>query len=131
MATPLFATDTKYTVTGQYMALAPNAGGQQAYALRLGTNDWEGGAFSNQYILAGDKPFTGVFYDFRFPICDDSCWWQFFAQTGGGFSNGGPFAQITWGTIIPALPLWLPHAAPRYLPALRRSEEHTSELQSH
>ena len=118
-ASAAYAADTKYTVTAQALALAPNAGGQEAYTLRVATNDWEVGAFSNQYILAGDYPLTGAFYDLRFPICDDSCWWQFFAQTGVGVSNGGPLAQITWGTVIPLVPLWLPFAAPRYLPALR------------
>jgi hypothetical protein len=113
------AADDKYTVSAQAMALAPNAGGQEAYTLRLATNDWEAGAFSNQYIVAGDQPLTGVFYDLRYPICDDSCWWQFFAQTGVGISNGGPLAQITWGTVLPLLPLWLPTSSPRYLPALR------------
>lgn len=111
--------DTKYTVSAQAMAFAPNAGGQEAYTLRLATNEWEAGAFSNQYILAGNAPLTGAFVDWRFPICDDSCWWQFFAQTGVGLSNGGPLAQITWGTVIPLLPLWLPTSSPRYLPALR------------
>jgi hypothetical protein len=118
-ASRAFAADKKYTVSAQAMALAPNAGGQEAYTLRLATNDWEAGAFSNQYIVAGDQPLTGGFYDWRWPICDDSCWWQFFAQTGVGLSNGGPLAQITWGTVIPLLPLWLPTAAPRYVPALR------------
>lgn len=114
-----FAADKKYTVSAQGMALAPNAGGQQAYTLKLATNDWEAGVFSNQYILAGNMPLTGATYDLRFPICDDSCWWQFFAQTGVGLSNGGPIAEITWGTVIPLLPLWLPTSAPRYVPALR------------
>ncbi len=113
------AADRKYTVSAQALALAPNAGGQEAYTLRLATNEWEGGVFSNQYILAGDKPLTGAFYDLRFPICDDSCFWQFFVQTGAGLSNGGPLAQITWGTVIPLLPIWLPFSAPRYVPSLR------------
>jgi len=109
----------RYTLTGQTMALAPNAGGQEAYALRLATNDWEGGVFSNRYLVAGGVPMTGATFDWRFPVCDDSCFWQFFAETGGGFSNAGPLAEITWGTVIPLLPIWLPTAAPRYVPALR------------
>ncbi len=100
----------RYTVSAQGVALAPNAGGQEAYSLRLATNSWEVGAFSNQYIVTGKYPLTGAFYDRRFPICDDTCWWQFFVQTGGGLSTGGPFAQITWGTIVPSI---------RFVPALR------------
>ena len=109
----------RYTVTAQYMSLAPNAGGQVAYGLKLATNDWEAGMFSNQYIYAGSLPYSGATFDWRFPICDDSCWWQVFVQGGGGFSNAGPLTEITWGTVIPALPLWLPTAAPKYWPALR------------
>lgn len=113
------AAETRYQVAVQGEALAPNAGGQTAYSLRLATNNWEAGAFSNQYIIAGDYPLTGATYAWRFPICDDSCFWQFFAQTGAGLSTGGPLAEITWGAVIPLLPLWLPSAAPRYVPAIR------------
>jgi len=113
------ADSTRYTVTVQGLSLAPNAGGQDAYSLRLATNDWEAGLFSNQYITAGNYPLTGGTYDWRFPICDDSCWMQFFAQFGGGASNAGPIAEVTWGSIIPLLPLWLPTSAPRFVPALR------------
>lgn len=110
---------SRYTVTAQYLSLAPNAGGQLAYGLRLATNNWEAGLFSNQYITAGNLPYSGGTYDWRFPICDDSCWWQFFVQGGGGLSNAGPLAEITWGTVLPLLPLWLPTSAPKFVPALR------------
>jgi hypothetical protein len=109
----------RYTISAQALSLAPNAGGQQAYSLALATNSWEAGAFSNQYITAGNKPLTGATFNVRFPICDDACWWQFFVQAGGGISNGGPLTEITWGTVIPLLPIWLPTQAPRFVPALR------------
>ena len=111
--------DDRYTITSQVGAFAPNAGGQEAYTLRLSRGDWEGGAFSNRYVIAGDYPLTGAFVDRRFAICGTECFWQFFVQFGAGGSNGGPLAQITWGTIIPALPLWLPTSAPRYVPQIR------------
>ncbi len=118
-SSPAYAADDRTTVTGQFLALAPNAGGQEAYSLRVARDSWEAGVFSNQYLLAGDKPLTGAVIDYRLPICDTSCFWQFFVQGGGGISNGGPVAEITWGSIIPLLPLWLPTSAPRYVPALR------------
>ena len=108
-----------YTVTGQFISLAPNAGGQNAYALRLATNEWEISGFSNLGISINGRALTGATYDWRFPICDDSCWWQFFVQTGVGASNGGPLAELTWGSVLPLVPIWLPFTAPRYLPALR------------
>ena len=113
------ATDDRYTVTSQVGAFAPNAGGQEAYTLRLGRDRWEAGVFSNQYVMAGAYPLSGAFYDWRFPVCGVECFWQFFVQLGGGVSNGGPLAQVTWGTMIPALPLWLPRSAPRYIPQIR------------
>jgi len=113
------AADDRTTVTTQFLALAPNAGGQDAYSLRVARDSWEAGVFSNQYLLAGDKPLTGAVLDWRFPICDTDCFWQFFVQGGGGMSNGGPVAEITWGSIIPIAPLWLPTSAPKYLPAIR------------
>jgi hypothetical protein len=118
-AVPARAADTRYNLTAQGKALAPNAGGQDAYALRLGTNNWEVAGFVNQYITAGGVPLIGGTFDFRLPVCDDSCFWQFFAQAGGGISTGGPLAEITWGTQIPLLPLWLPTRAPPYVPQLR------------
>jgi hypothetical protein len=108
-----------YAVTAQTLALAPNAGGQQAYALRLGTDRWEAGAFSNLYLSAGSLPLSGAVYDLRLPICDHTCFWQFFVQAGGGLSNAGPLAELTWGTMIPLLPIWLPVPRFNYVPALR------------
>ena len=113
------AANQQYALTAQYEALAPNAGGQIVYGLKLATNQWEAGIFSNQYLTAGKFPLTGATLDWRFPVCDDSCWWQFFVQLGGGLSNAGPIAEVTWGSVIPLIPLWLPWRAPRYFPALR------------
>ncbi len=118
-STPALAAKSSYTLSAQYESLAPNAGGQIAYGLRLATNNWEAGLFSNQYLTAGGVPLTGMVFDRRFPICDDSCWWQFFVQVGAGGSNAGPIAEVTWATIIPLIPIWLPTSAPRFVPALR------------
>ena len=108
-----------YTLTSQFIALAPNAGGQNAYSLRLATNNWELSGFSNLSVAVGGRALTGATFDWRFPICDDSCWWQFFVQAGAGVTNGGPVTELTWGSVLPLVPLWLPFGTPRYLPALR------------
>ena len=113
------ANKDQWTLTTQGAALAPNAGGQVAYTLKLYDGTYEYGGFSNQYLLAGDLPLSGITASKRFHVCDDSCWWKFFVQTGAGLSNGGPLAQISWGTMIPLAPIWLPMSAPRYYPALR------------
>jgi hypothetical protein len=106
-------------ITTQVVSLAPNAGGQVAYSLRYGKESHEWGLFSNTFLLAGDLPLTGAFYDWRFALCGMSCFWQFYLQLGAGASTGGPIAQITWAAIIPILPIWLPSKAPKYIPALR------------
>lgn len=116
---PAVAAERRYHLATQIGALAPNAGGQTAYTLKIATNDWEVSAFSNQYLMAGDIPMTGATYDWRWPICSDGCFWQFYFQGGGGFSNGGPLLDMTWGTVIPLLPIWLPTRAPPYYPAIR------------
>lgn len=108
-----------YTLTMQTLSLAPNAGGQTAYSARLLSSDFEYGVFSNTYLLAGNYPLTGAVMNYHMPLCEKDCWWQFFAQAGGGISTGGPLAEITWGMILPLVPLWLPTKAPKYYPALR------------
>lgn len=114
----LGADKTSY-VSMQYAAMAPNAGGQTAYTLRYANDDWEVGGFSNQYLQAGGYPLTGAFYEKIFKLCRKDCFWQFNLQAGIGLSNGGPFTQITWSSIIPLIPIWLPFQAPKYVPALR------------
>jgi hypothetical protein len=107
------------SVSAQYGALAPNAGGQEAYALKYQRDEWEYSLFSNQYLLAGDYPLTGFVMDYVFPVCTKDCWINFYVNTGFGGSTGGPILEATWGTQIPLLPLWLPYKAPKYVPALR------------
>ena len=113
------AADKGYQVAMQLAALAPNAGGQDAYSLKVEHDNIEYSVFSNQYILAGSFPLSGATAEYRWDICGRDCWWQFFLQAGGGGSNGGPIGQITWGSAIPLVPFWWPTSAPKYVPALR------------
>ena len=117
--TSAFAAEKNWTATFQVGAFAPNAGGQDAYGLRVHRDNREYTLFSNSYLMAGAYPLTGAIYSWRFPICDETCWWQFFAQIGAGVSTAGPLAEIVWGSQIPLAPLWLPRSAPKYLPSLR------------
>jgi hypothetical protein len=89
------AEDITYSL--QVAALAPNAGGQQVYALRRATDKNEWFLFSNSYLETGKYPLTGVGYNWRFPICDQECFWQFYVEVGGGISTAGPMAEIIWG----------------------------------
>jgi len=107
------------TLTLQAMAFAPNAGGQEAYAVRMHQADREYSLFANRYLMAGQYPLVGGVYSVRFPVCDETCWWQFFVQLGAGISSAGPLTEIIWGTMIPIAPLWLPRPSPKYLPAIR------------
>lgn len=92
-----------YMTSFQTSAMAPNAGGQNAFALRRGSNDEEWSVFSNQYLRTGDYPLSGLVYAKRFPICGTHCFWQFYVQTGIGISSAGPLFEVTWGTNL----LWL------------------------
>ncbi len=94
------AKDKRVTYSLQAMALAPNAGGQMAFALRRGTNENELSAFANTYLYAGDYPLLGAIYAWRFPIVNDEWFWQFYVQLGAGISTAGPVAEILWGTIM-------------------------------
>ena len=91
-------------ITIQYLSLAPNAGGQNSYALRLGLDQdkRELGFFANQYLNAGGLPLIGVIYSIRFPLCQHSCLVRSVFQLGGGFSSAGPMVEFLWSTI----PLW-------------------------
>ena len=86
------------TYSLQLHALAPNAGGQEAYALRRATNSWELELFVNTYLRTGEYPLAGIIYNKRFAICDDSCFWQFYVQAGAGLSTAGPIIEFLWGT---------------------------------
>jgi hypothetical protein len=109
----------RYQLTFQARALAANAGGQEAYKLEWYHDHHAFYGFKNQALIVGNYSLMGAGYNYRLPICDSSCFWQFFAQVGGGVSNAGLYEDITWGSIIPMLPIWLPFSAPRYIPAFR------------
>lgn len=108
-----------YTLTVQGLALAPNAGGQQAYRIEGFHNRHAVYGFNNRSLLVGKMTLFGAGYAYRLPICDESCFWQFFVQLGGGASNAGAYGDVTWGAQIPLVPLWLPVPQPKYIPALR------------
>jgi hypothetical protein len=56
-----FAADSKMvTYSLQVLALAPNAGGQNAYALRRATDSSEYALFYNNYLGAGNFPLIGA-----------------------------------------------------------------------
>ena len=107
------------TVSVLGMALAPNAGGQKAYSLKLHRDGHEIHGFANTYLTTGSTPLAGGGYDYRISACDERCFWQFYIQTGGGLSTAGPFFQLSWGMQIPFIPLWLPTPTPRFVPRLR------------
>lgn len=108
-----------YTISAQGLALAPNAGGQDAYRLEGYHRRHAVYGFNNRSLLVGSTSLFGAGYAYRLPICDESCFWQFFVQVGGGVTNAGAFADVTWGSQIPLLPIWLPTSAPRFIPSLR------------
>ncbi len=109
----------RYTISGQGLALAPNAGGQKAYRIEVHRSGHAVYGYNNRSLLVENATLFGAGYDYRLPVCDESCFWQFFVQVGGGLTNAGGFAEATWGTMIPLLPVWLPTRAPRMIPMLR------------
>lgn len=112
------ATEKPYTVSASTGALAPNAGGQEVYFLRLHHDGKEAHGFLNKTLSVGSTPLFGAGYDLRFDACED-CFWKAFVQVGGGLSNAGVYAEFNWGAAIPLLPIWLPMDPPRYVPQLR------------
>lgn len=114
----LYAKDDSYTLYGASGALAPNAGGQDTYSLRLYHDEREYHAFMNRTLMAGGMPLYGAGYDFTFNACEE-CFWRFFVQTGVGISTAGPYLELDWGFAVPILPLWLPIAPPRFVPQFR------------
>ena len=90
--------DKHTTYSLQALAFAPNAGGQQAYALRRATDKSEWTLFANYYLQTAGGPLMGGGYDLRMPVCDQRCFWQFYAQIGGGVSTIGPYVEVLWGT---------------------------------
>lgn len=117
-STAFAVNDKPYTVSASMNALAANAGGQEAYALRIHHDDAEYHVFANRSLSVGGKPLVGAGYDLRFNLCED-CFWRVFIQGGAGLSNAGPYVELDWGMAIPIVPLWLPTHPPRYLPQLR------------
>ena len=91
------------SVSVQGMALAPNAGGQESYSIKYfhEAHNIEYSVFSTTYLVTeGNVPLSGVTGAYRLPICDESCFAQAFLLTGGGVSQIGPYAELTWGTIL-------------------------------
>lgn len=98
-ATPLFGKDgAVYSLQG--MALAPNAGGQQAIALRRATAKSEWTVFANEYLRAGNQPLVGALYGLRFPVMGRSRGLQMIFETGVGVSSVGPMVELLWGTTL-------------------------------
>ena len=93
-----------YTLSLQYKATTPNAGGQDVYGLRLSfEDDWELGFFSNQLLVTGSLPLSGIVLDKRFVVCSRSCPVRVFFQLGAGISMAGPVVEALWSLT----PLWL------------------------
>lgn len=103
----------------QYMAFAPNAGGQLSLGLRATHGNREFGVFQNHYLTAGDRPLLGGLYAWRFPVCDEACMVHIHLQTGLGMTTAGPMAEFLWGMEIPVLPLALNGGTIPYIPMLR------------
>lgn len=94
---------TASSVSLQGMALAPNAGGQESYSIRYFNEkqNIEYGLFSTNYLVTdGGFPLTGFGGTYRWNICGEDCFAQAYILTGGGISQIGPYAELTWGTIM-------------------------------
>ena len=114
-----YGAENRYVLSSQAMALAPNAGGQRSYSLRVARNSIEYGAFANTYLTVDNMPIMGATADYRFSFCKKNCWWELFAQIGGGGSTAGPLLEASWGLMMPIFPIWWPGYPPKYLPMLR------------
>lgn len=82
----------------QVFALAPNAGGQEAYSLRRLNDDREWNFFLNTSINTSGIPLMGVSYAARLSLCGSTCIWDFYLEAGAGLSSGGPMIEFLWGT---------------------------------
>ena len=81
----------------QYIAVTGNAGGQQAYALRLSRdNEVEYSLFVNQYFYTGRYPLSGLTYAYRFALVPARYVVSSFLQVGAGISTAGPLGVILW-----------------------------------
>lgn len=93
-----------YTLSFQTIAFTSNAGGQPTYSLRLAKEDQEEFTlFSNQYLITGDIPLTGIIYSKRLVWCPRNCPIGSFLQIGGGISSAGGVIEILWSLT----PLWI------------------------
>jgi hypothetical protein len=93
-----------YALALQGAALAPNAGGQEAWALRFATdNSREYSIFANEYLRTGDYPLVGAIYSFRFPIFSRVWPIYSFVQIGAGASSAGPVAEF----LMNLTPAWV------------------------
>ena len=95
---------SEYSLSLQNQALAPNAGGQTAWALRFASgNSREYSLFANEYLRTGKYPLFGGLYSMRFPILGRAAPIQTFAQVGMGISSAGPVVELLWNLT----PFWL------------------------
>jgi hypothetical protein len=117
-STVMYSADEPFNLSLSSGAFAANAGGQDAYAMRLNHARDEFHLIANRSLEVGGLPLVGGGYDLKFDMCDE-CFWKFFIQTGGGLSNAGPYGELLWGLTVPIIPIWLPTRPPRYLPHLR------------
>lgn len=83
-------------ITAQASAFAPNAGGQEALALRIGDDNHEFGLFKNPYLISDGEELYGVLYDWRYAACDSTCWVPSYFQMGFGLTNATPIVEIGW-----------------------------------
>ena len=92
------------TFSLQYKSWTSNAGGQEVYSLRWEIDDkYEWALFSNQFLITGNYPLTGLLWDLKYTICGRSCFLGLSAQTGIGLSTAGPVVEILWSV----RPFWL------------------------
>jgi hypothetical protein len=81
----------------QYIAFAANAGGQNAYALSWAPDSsQEFNLFTNQYLITGKYPLTGLVYNRRHNLLPEYYPFKSFVQGGVGMSTAGPLAALTW-----------------------------------
>jgi hypothetical protein len=107
-----------YDVSFSQGALAANAGGQDAMAVRVHHEGRELHGYINPSLSTGGRPLVGAGYGIRFDACSD-CFWKAFVQSGLGLSTAGPYLELDWGLAVPIIPIWLPRDPFRYVPQLR------------
>jgi hypothetical protein len=78
-----------------FKSFAANAGGQDAYSIRAGRDDFEVSVFANTYLTVGGNPLVGGAYARRFDLCGSQCWiFRAYTSLGLGVSTIGPYAEI-------------------------------------